>query len=270
MRDVCRPMRRLFLLVLIVVSVTRGQTPPLTTISDVVFRADGSTAQGTLLISWPEFTTSAGQAVAAGTNSVTLGVGGTLSVALVPNVNATPADTVYVVVYQLNDGTVKTEYWVVPTASPATLAEVRTTLGAPENASELATQQGVTAAVAAKANDSAVVHLSGGETITGTKQFSVAPSLPNPVNAGDAANKQYVDQSVQNVGAGNFLSLSGGTMSGALTLSGEPGRMTLVENRVTALERSDVKHNLYERILNAVIATAISAAIAWHDHWGIK
>jgi hypothetical protein len=52
--------------------------------------------------------------------------------------------------------------------------------------------------------------------------------------------------------------------------AGQPGRMTLVENRVTALERSDVKHNLYERVLNAVIATGISAVIAWHDHLRIK
>ena len=151
-----------------------------------------------------------------------LGAGGALSVALVPNVNATPADTVYTVVYQLNDGTVRTEYWIVPTTSPATLAEVRTTLGTPANAADLATQQFVTAAVATKANDSAVVHLTGSETITGSKQFSVAPSLPSPVQPGDATNKQYVDNSVQNLGSGNFLSLSGGTMSGALTLSGDP------------------------------------------------
>jgi hypothetical protein len=213
---------------------------------------------------------SSGQAVAAGTDSVALGAGGALSVALVPNVNATPSNSVYTVVYQLSDGTVKTEYWLVPTSSPATLAEVRTTLGASENAAVFATQEFVSSAVATKANDSSVVHLAGSETITGTKQFSVAPNLPSPVNPGDATNKQYVDNSVQNVGSGNYLSLSGGTLSGALTLSGEPGRMTLVENRVTALERSDVKHNMYERILNAVIASGISAAIAWHDHLRIK
>jgi hypothetical protein len=101
MRDVCRPMRRLFLWLLLTASATLAQTLPLTTISDVVNRADGSPAQGTLLISWPEFTTSGGQAVAAGNNSVTLGTAGALSVALVPNAGATPPNTVYVVVYPL-------------------------------------------------------------------------------------------------------------------------------------------------------------------------
>jgi hypothetical protein len=98
MRDVCRPWGRLFLLLLLTAPAASGQTPALTTIAGTVYRADGTAAQGTLLISWPEFTTSGGQAVAAGTKSVTLGTGGALSVALVANINATPANTVYIVV----------------------------------------------------------------------------------------------------------------------------------------------------------------------------
>jgi hypothetical protein len=232
--------------------VARGQSLPLTTISDVVYEADGSAAQGTLLISWPEFTTSGGLAVAAGTSSVTLGAGGALSAALVPNVNATPPNSVYTVVYQLSDGTVRTEFWIVPTTSPATLAEMRTTLGTSGTAAQLATQQFVTTAVSPKANDSAVVHLAGSETITGTKQFSVAPSLPNPVQPGDAANKQYVDTSVQNVGSGNYLSLSGGTMSGALTLSGDP----------VAPEQAATKHysDLWAAVKADLIAGLVPAA----------
>jgi len=102
MHNECRPTRRLFLLLLMMTaSVIWGQTPPLTTISDVVYEADDSPAQGTLLISWPEFSTSGGQAVAAGTTSVTLATGGALSVSLVANVSATPANTVYTVVYPL-------------------------------------------------------------------------------------------------------------------------------------------------------------------------
>ena len=55
-----RPAGRLFyclISVLVAVGVSRGapppQTPPATTtISDVIYRADGSTAAGTLLITW--------------------------------------------------------------------------------------------------------------------------------------------------------------------------------------------------------------------------
>jgi hypothetical protein len=56
----------------------------------------------------------------------------------------------------------------------------------------------------------------------GAKQFTVAPGLPTPVNATDAANKQYVDNSVQNGGSGSYVSIAGSTMTGPLTLSGDP------------------------------------------------
>src|SRR4051794_30962278 len=38
--------------------VLQCQTPPTSTVSDTVYRADGTPASGTLLISWPAFTTS--------------------------------------------------------------------------------------------------------------------------------------------------------------------------------------------------------------------
>ncbi len=220
MFDARRPVGWLFLL--LVALVVSAQTLPTTMIVDTVYRADGTPAGGTLLISWPEFTTAALGAVAAGNTSVTLGAGGALSVGLVSNANATPANTIYTVVYQLDDGTVKTEYWVVPTTSPTTISAVRTTLGASSSASQMATQQYVNTALAGKANDAAVVHLSGTETIVGAKQFTVAPALPTPVNPTDAANKEYVDNSTQNVGNGSYVSTAGGTMTGPLTLSGDP------------------------------------------------
>ncbi len=224
MFDARRPSGRLFYLLLTVLlaSWSSGQTLPTTMIVDTVYRADGSPAGGTLLISWPEFTTSGQLAVAAGKKSVTLGSAGALSVGLTPNASATPANTVYTVVYQLNDDTVKTEYWIVPTSSPATLAEVRTILGAGTSASQMATEQFVNNALAGKANDASVVHLAGNETIVGAKQFSVSPALPTPVQSTDAVNKLYVDNAVQNVGSGSFVSKSGDTMTGPLTLSGDP------------------------------------------------
>src|SRR5277367_6866229 len=101
MRDICRPMGRLFYLLLPL--LMWAQAPQLTTISDIVYRADGTPAGGTLLISWPEFSTAAGQAVAAGSKAVTLGSNGLLTVQLAPNVGAIPSNTLYTVVYQLDD-----------------------------------------------------------------------------------------------------------------------------------------------------------------------
>ena len=51
----------------------QAQGPALTTISDTVYRADGTGASGTVLISWPSFQTAGGDAVAAGNLSVTIG-----------------------------------------------------------------------------------------------------------------------------------------------------------------------------------------------------
>jgi hypothetical protein len=98
-------------------------------------------------------------------------------------------------VYQLGPGEVRTEYWVVPTSSPANLATVRTTPGSGA-ATQPVSIQYVNSELATKANDSAVVHLSGTETISGAKTFSAAPNVPAPTNAGQIANKGYVDQSV--------------------------------------------------------------------------
>jgi len=52
--------------------------------------------------------------------------------------------------------------------------------------------------------------------------------------------------------------------------SEQPGRMKLAEDRLVALERNDIKRSVYDRILNAAISMAISAAIAMHDRLGIK
>ena len=192
-----------------------------TTVADTVYLADGTPASGTLIISWPAFLTSDGTAVAAGSNSVELGAGGALNVQLVPNAGATPAGVYYTVVYQLGAGQVKTEYWVVPTTSPANLATVRTTPGSGIAAQPVSIQY-VNSALAAKADDSSVVHLNGSETISGSKTFASAPNVPAPASAGQIANKAYVDQAVSNVGAGSYVSTAGGTMTGPLTLPGNP------------------------------------------------
>jgi hypothetical protein len=46
----------------------------------------------------------------------------------------------------------------------------------------------------------------------------------------------------------------------------QPGRMRLAEERLTALEKNDIKRSVYDRFITAAIAFAVSAAIGFHDH----
>jgi hypothetical protein len=64
----------LVLVVLMVLTFStrlQAQGPALTTISGTLYRADGTAASGTVLISWPSFQAAEGDAVAAGNLSVT-------------------------------------------------------------------------------------------------------------------------------------------------------------------------------------------------------
>ena len=225
-----RPMGRLFYWAIAIVAasglwISAAGSPQsgigTTTITDTVYMADGTAASGNVIITWPAFVSASGAAVAAGETSVALGANGALSVALVPNAGATPAGVYYTVVYQLGPGQVKTEFWVVPATSPANLATVRTTPGT-GLAGQPVSMQYVNSELANKADDSAVVHLSGAETISGTKTFASSPSVPAPTNSTDIATKAYVDQSVTNSGSGSYLSTAGGTLTGPLTLPGNP------------------------------------------------
>ena len=47
----------------------------------------------------------------------------------------------------------------------------------------------------------------------------------------------------------------------------QPGRMKIAEDRLSALERNDIRRSVYDRLVNAVITVAISALIAFHDRW---
>jgi hypothetical protein len=169
-------------------SPTPQSGPTLTDVVDTVYRADGTDAQGVLVITWPAFIAANGTAVAEGTLDVTLGASGALNVALAPNAGANPPGVYNTVVYQLGPGQVRTEYWVVPTNSPANLAQVRATPGN-GTAAPGASVQYVNTALAGKANDNSVVHLGATETISGSKTFTAPPNVPTPVGTGDVTNK---------------------------------------------------------------------------------
>ena len=96
-----------------------------TTLQGTVYLANGQPGAGTLVISWPAFTTAAGQAVVADSMTVTIPADGFVSVNLAPNLGATPGGEYYTAVYYMSDGTVSTQYWVVPATANATLSQVQ-------------------------------------------------------------------------------------------------------------------------------------------------
>jgi hypothetical protein len=81
-----------------------------TTVADTVYSANGTPAGGSVLVSWSAFTTAGGQAVPAGSTSVTIGAGGQLSMALAPNAGASPMGSYYTAIFHLSDGTTSRQY----------------------------------------------------------------------------------------------------------------------------------------------------------------
>jgi len=94
-----------------------GATPPLTTISDTLFNADGSLFNGVVVISWPSFEASDTSNVAAATLNVPIS-NGVLYVQLVPTTNADTA-AVYTVQYTSLGVTQFTQAWAVPPSAIA-------------------------------------------------------------------------------------------------------------------------------------------------------
>src|ERR1700728_593455 len=94
----------------------RTQAVSTTTVQGTVYLANGNPGSGTLALSWPAFTTAAGQVIAADSTTMTIAPDGFVSVNLAPNQGATPAGEYYTAVFYMSDGTVSTQYWVVPSA----------------------------------------------------------------------------------------------------------------------------------------------------------
>jgi hypothetical protein len=186
-----------------------GQSLPTTSISDTIYRADGTAASGTLIVSWPAFTTAANAAVAAGSVTVQIGAGGAVSLNLAPNAGALPAGTYYTAVYHLDDGTVNKEYWVVPAAASTTIGQVRSQLVPSTVAIQAVSKQYVDTAVSSITGN----YLSAnGGTMTGALTLS-----GDPTSALQAADKHYVDNLI-----GSLLPISGGSLTGPLTLAADP------------------------------------------------
>lgn len=181
-----------------------AQSLATTTVEDTVYRADGTPAAGSAVISWGAFTTAAGAEVQAGSTTTTLSADGVLDVGLAPNAGAVPMGSYYSVVFHLADGTVQREYWVVPVTvaggGPVHLASVRNQVLPTAIAMQSVTKSYVDAAIAraqlAPLDSSPYVEKSG-DTMTGPLVLPGDPSTPQ-----QAADKSYVDTSVSAVQSG--------------------------------------------------------------------
>jgi hypothetical protein len=200
-----------------------------TTVQGTVYDASGAPSSGTLLLSWPAFTTNTNLAVAAGNTVVTIGADGFLSVNLTPNLGANPAGLYYTAVYHLADGTVNTEYWVVPAAASASIAQVRAQLMPAAQAVQTVSKAYVDEAIAEL--EGSLLTSSGG-TLTGPLILAGDPTTPLM-----AADKHYVDE----ISAGGLS--GGGVIAGPLlaeSLNGiyapEPGsaQSTLQATQIAA------------------------------------
>jgi hypothetical protein len=90
--------------------------PPLTTIQDVLYKADGTRFNGTVTISWASFQALDQSAIASQSKTVKV-VDGILFVQLVPTTSATPSVN-YAVAYS-SDGRLQfQETWSVPSSAP--------------------------------------------------------------------------------------------------------------------------------------------------------
>jgi len=197
-----------------------------TSVTDTIYRADGTPAGGTVIVSWPAFTTPSGQSVAAGSTSATIGASGVLSVQLAPNAGAMPFGTYYTVVYHLDDGSVNREYWVVPaSSSPVRIGAIRSTVLPTSVAMQTVSKSYVDTAIAAAVSGhpldaSNPYVLKSGDIMTGPLVLS-----GDPTAAAQAATKNYIDTfTPQAFTAGTITAttLNATTINGSITASQLP------------------------------------------------
>ncbi len=223
------------LLAVVTVSAVGQSSIATTTVTDTIYRADGTAATGTVLISWPAFSSATGQTIPSGSTSVTIATGGLLSVQLAPNAGATPIGSYYTVVYHLDDGTVSREFWVVPSSStPVHLSAVKSTVLPTSVAMQTVSKSYVDTAIATAISghplDSSTPYvLKSGDTMTGALVLPGDPTSPL-----QAADKQYVDTNVTALASG--LSQKVAILPAATQTVAQPVGTMLEANHLNGVE----------------------------------
>lgn len=165
-----------------------------TTVQGIVYLANGQPGSGMLHVSWPGFTTANGQAVVADSADVMIGQDGFLTLNLAPNQGAMPGGLFYTAVFYMDDGSTSTQYWVVPAAAQASLAQVQAQVMPAAQAVQAVNKAYVDGAIAQL---SETLLTGSGGTLTGPLFLSGDPTQPL-----QAADKHYVDSAISLAGVG--------------------------------------------------------------------
>jgi hypothetical protein len=181
-----------------------AQSLSTTTVQGTVYLANGIPGAGTLQLSWPAFTTANNQAVTAGRVAVSIAADGFVSANLAANLGSTPAGLYYTAVYHMNDGTTSTEYWVVPEAAQASIAQVRAQVMPAAQAAQAVSKAYVDQAIQSINQNSMT---SSGGTLTGPLYLN-----GDPTQSLQAADKHYVDAEFAEA-----VPMTGGNVTGPLT-----------------------------------------------------
>jgi hypothetical protein len=193
-----------YIVALVVGALAMAQAVSTTAVQGTVYMANGQPGAGTLVVSWQSFTTAAGQAIAADSTTVAIAPNGWVSVNLTPNQGATPAGEYYTAIFYMSDGTVNTEYWIVPAAAQASLAQVQAQVMPAAQAVQAVSKAYVDESIAELEGN--LLTASGG-TLSGPLYLNSDPTQPM-----QPATKHYVDAQVATA-----VPLAGGNMTGALT-----------------------------------------------------
>ena len=184
--------------------VAGAQAISTTTVQGTVYLANGQPGTGTLVVSWPTFTTASGQLVTADSTTVPIAPDGFVSVNLAANVGASPAGLYYTAVYYMSDGSTNTQYWVVPAGAQAALGQVQAQLMPATQAVQAVNKAYVDQAIAGLTES--LLTASGG-TLSGPLTLCCDPTQPM-----QAADKHYVDEQ-----SAMAVPLTGAAMTGPLT-----------------------------------------------------
>lgn len=130
-----------------------------------------------------------------------------------------------------------------------------------------------TGSLAAKADDTSVVHNTGNETVAGIKTFSSSPIVPSPTTSTQIANKTYVDSNaISPTDGGGETYFDNGNSGATITISlanGNIQKLTLTAGCTITL--SNPPSGTYRSLMLFVFQDGTgSHTIAWPAsvHWG--